>query len=292
MVLALTGLVGYIYFVDSSRPSGGVETKEKAFGDIKAEDIEKVSIKAESGELSRVQKAGDTWTLVEPVQAEADGGELSSITGSLSTLEIDRVVDENATDLKQYALDPARIEVSFTLKGQSQPKRILLGAKTPTGSGVYAQLPDRKRVFMVSSYLDMTFNKNPFALRDKLVLKFDRAKADGIEITSGSTALQFAKKGTDWMLVKPFAARADYGAVEGAIERLASAQMQSIAAQDVAGDAATYGLTRPSATMVVASGSARTTLAPTFGPAPTGTQRTSTSSSAALPQIPHDELAR
>ena len=28
------------------------------------------------------------------------------------------------------------------------------------------------------------------------------------------------------------------------------------------------------------------------GPAPTGAQRTSTSSSAALPQIPHDEFAR
>ncbi len=34
------------------------------------------------------------------------------------------------------------------------------------------------------------------------------------------------------------------------------------------------------------------TLAATVGPAPTGAHRTATSSSAALPQIPHDEVAR
>ena len=39
-------------------------------------------------------------------------------------------------------------------------------------------------------------------------------------------------------------------------------------------------------------GQRRNVLAATRGPAPTGAQRTSTSSSAALPQMPHDELAR
>ena len=57
----------------------------------------------------------------------------------------------------------------------------------------------------------------------------DRAKVDGLEPRTGTTTLEFAKNGPDWRIVKPIAARADFGAVEGAIERLSSAQMQGIA---------------------------------------------------------------
>jgi hypothetical protein len=91
------------------------------------------------------------------------------------------------------------------------------------------------------------------------VLKVDRAKVDGFTVTTEKGTLEFAKKDASWTIVTPVAARADFGAVEGAIERLASTNMQALTAESVA-DLKAYGLDKPTATMVIKTGSSAATL--------------------------------
>ena len=116
LILILGGLVGYIYYLNKDK-SAGTETKEKAFASVKAEDIDDIQIKAADGQTSRVQKTDGAWKITAPEEAPADQSELSSITSSLAALDIQRVVDENAGDLKQYGLEPAKVEVEFRAKG-------------------------------------------------------------------------------------------------------------------------------------------------------------------------------
>jgi hypothetical protein len=259
MVLVLAGLVGYIYFVDSKQEPSGTTTKEKLFGSLQADDIEEVQVKSADGETTRLQKADGNWQLVEPVKAAADTSEITTIASSLASLEIQRVVDESPADLKQYGLEPARVEVAFRPKGEKELKRVQIGEKTPTGTDLYARLPDQKRVFLVSSFLDSTFNKNTFALRDRRILVFDRNMVDGLELASGSSKTQLVKSGSEWRLASPISVRADFAAVEGALERLSSTQMQSIV--DPEGkDLAKFGLTKPTGTIVVKTGSSSATL--------------------------------
>ena len=259
LVVVLGGLVGYIYFVDSKSEPGGTTVKEKPFGSLQADDVEEVQVKSADGETTRVQKSDGKWQVVEPVKADADASELTTIASSIATLEINRVVDENASDLKQYGLEPARVEVAFRSKGQKDLKHLQIGEKTPTGSDLYARFPDQKRVFLVSSFLDTTFNKSTFALRDRRILLFDRNMVDGLELTSGATKTTLTKSGSDWRLASPISVRADFAAVEGALERLSSTQMQGIV--DPEGkDLAKYGLTKPTGTINVKAGSSNATL--------------------------------
>jgi hypothetical protein len=259
LAVVLAGLVGYIYFVDSKRDPSGTTAKEKPFTSVQADDIEEIQVKNTEGETTRLQKTDGKWQLVEPVQAAADTGELTTIASSLSSLEIQRVVDENAADLKQYGLEPARIEIAFRPKGQKDLRRLQIGEKTPTGSDLYARFPDQKRVFLVSSYLDSTFNKNTFALRDRRILVFDRNMVDGLDLTSGTSKTSLAKSGSEWRLTSPISVRADFAAVEGALERLSSTQMQGIV--DAEGkDLAKYGLTKPTGAITVKAGSSSATL--------------------------------
>ena len=95
------------------------------------------------------------------MQADADAGELSSITTNLSSFEVSRVVDEKPADLKGFGLDPARIDVRFKTKGQGTERRVLLGDKTPTGGDLYAKLPDSPRVFLVPSYSRRRSTRTP-----------------------------------------------------------------------------------------------------------------------------------
>lgn len=258
LVIVLAGLLGYIYYLNSRDPAAS-DTTESAFTDVKADAIEEVQIKADDGQITRVQKADGTWRIVEPEQAPADQGEMSTITSSLADLDIQRVVEENATDLKPYGLDPARMEVAFRSAGDEEPRRIHLGERTPTGGDLYARIPDQPRVFLVSSFLDTTFNKNTFALRDKSIITIDREKVDRIEIGADKRNVTLTKEGTEWRLVAPITARADFAAVESALERLSSAQMQGIVAAG-GGDLKQYGLEPPVATVSAISGSSRATL--------------------------------
>ena len=259
LLVVFVGLIGYIYYLNRDGATDSSD-REKPFADVIADDIEEVQIALADGKPARVQKVDNAWRLVEPEQADADSTELSSITSSLASLDIKRVIDENATDLAQYGLEPARIDVTYRVKGQKEPRRILLGEKAPAGGDLYARLPDSRRVFLVSSFLESTFKKDAFALRDKAVLKFDRDKAEGLELASGPSTFQLMKSGNDWRLVKPVAARADFGQVESIVVRLGSAKMESIVEPDGTKNLAKYGLDKPTATMTVLTGGSRATL--------------------------------
>ncbi len=258
LIVVLAGLVGYIYY-RNNRDATPEDDKEKAFASLTAEDIEEVQVKLADGQTSRVRKADGTWKVVEPEAADADQGELSSMTNSLATLDVQSVVDENPADAKPFGLDPARIEVEFRAKGDKEPRRIQFGEKTPTGGDLYARIAGQNRVFLVSSFVETTFNKNTFALRDKTVIKIDRDKVDRIEIVADKRSVTLAKSGTEWRIVAPIMARADFAAIEGSLERLSSAQMQAIVPAGE-GDVKKQKLDPPVASITAAAGSSRATL--------------------------------
>ena len=259
LAVVLLGLVGYIYFVDSKKPaSGAAEVKAKAFT-VEADQIEEIQIKPASGESSRAERTGGTWQLVEPLKTDADQGQLSNAATSLASLEVNRVVDDSPTDLAQYGLNPAALDVAFRVKGQKDLQHLLVGEKTAAGGDLYAKKADEKRVFLISSYLDGTFNRTPFDLRDKAVLKFDHDKVDGLEIAHDGNTIQLAKTAGDWAMVKPYKARADFAAAEAALGSLTSAQMQKVVSPE-AKDLKVYGLDPPALTVTVTSGSGRAAL--------------------------------
>ncbi len=259
LIIVLAALVGYLYYLDRDG-APDPNAREKVFAEVATDDIEEVQIATANGTPARVQKTDGAWRLLEPVQAAADSTEMSSIVNSLASIDIQRVVDENAANVSQYGLEPAHVTVSFRAKGETEPRRLLLGEKTPAGSDVYAMRPGSRRVFLVSSFLETTVNKEAFALRDRRVLTFDRDKADGLELASGATVVQLAKNGTDWRLLKPIAARADFGQVESIVVRLGSANMESVVDETGSTGTAKYGLDRPTATFTVSAGGERTTL--------------------------------
>jgi hypothetical protein len=192
---------------------------------------------------------------------KADESEASGIANALGQLEIVRVIDENPTDLKDYGLAMPRIQVEFKASGDKDYRRLAIGEKSPTGSDLFAKRNDDKRVFLVAAYQETTLNKSTFDLREKTLLKFEREKVDGVELTAGAQTVQLAKDNTEWKIMRPLQARADYGTVEGLIGRLQTAAMKSIVADAASpADLKKYGLDKPAASVDVKIGSAKATL--------------------------------
>ena len=262
LLAVLLGLLGYIYFYELKRPAAGEEPpKQKVFA-LEADAVEEVEVKSSGGDRTLVRKSGGAWAIAEPQQAKADETELNGIVTNLASLEIQRVVDEAPADIAQYGLAAPKTEVAFRKAGQKDQSRLLIGDKTATGGELYAKLPSEKRVFLIAGFLETTFNRGTFDLRDKTLMKFERDKVDALELASAGATIAFAKKGEHWAVTSPVQARADLTSVEGLVGRLQTLQMKSIVATDVAEkDLGKYGLDKPAYSAVIGVASARATLA-------------------------------
>jgi len=261
LVIVLAGLGAYIYFVDSKRPAASAdgsspESKEKVFT-IEADQITELRITYQ-GESSLLQKSEGGWKMIEPTPIEADPPAAIGVATALTSVDIVRIVDENATNLEQFGLANPPITVAFKAEGGAAGT-LKLGNKNATQGEIYAIKNDEKRVFLVSSFQETSFNRKPFDLRDKKILKFDRDKADSLVLAKGASAIEMSRAGSDWKVVKPAASRSDYSAIEGLITRLSSSNMSKLVEENPK-DLAQYGLDKPAMTVTIGAGSAKTVL--------------------------------
>jgi hypothetical protein len=261
LLLVALGLGGYLYFVESERPVADENAKPKVFT-YDAAKINQVQVKSSAGEVTTLRKgANDAWTIVQPTEAPADRNSISEVVTNLASLEEQRVVEENAADLKTYGLAEPRMDVTFHVDGEKEPKRILFGEKTPANSGVYAKLPASNRVFLVPTTIETVVDKSTFDFRDKTALAFDQAKVTSLELVSAGQTIRLEKTGEEWKLVKPVQAPADFVSVNGVLGQLQSAQMTALKdrPEDLK-DLRQYGLDKPVVVATIGMGGPALTL--------------------------------
>ena len=261
MLLAVAlGLAAYIYLGESDRSAVGTPEPRDTVFDFDSNDINRLSVTAENGERTVLEKTDDRWQLAEPLVTAVDVTEVVSLASSFATLEMQRVVAEpdDAPDLAAFGLDDPRIEVAATTTTGADT-RLLIGEQTPTGGDLYATLAGSNRVFLISGFLDGTFNRTTFELRDKTILDFTRDQVDSLEFAGPDLAIRLGKGDNRWSLVSPFAANADFGVTDGVVGRLSTGQMSAIEAEQT-DELDPYGLDTPRLTVTVGLGSSAATL--------------------------------
>jgi hypothetical protein len=257
LLVVLLGLGGYIYF-QGATPTDTTTKAEKLFPGFDASKLDELTVKSESGEITSLRKTDGVWSIVSPVNGLASETEVTGITSAVEALEVVRVVDDAPADVKQYGLDTPRIEVEFKGDGGKLAGKVRVGAKTATGGNLYARRGDEPRVVLVGTSGETSLNRSTFELREKRFVKLDRAKVEAIELQTGGTSGELVKKGEDWALAKPVAARADTSAVDGLFATLDSTEMKSVVtAAPTPDDLKKYGLDRPAATITLRSGTER-----------------------------------
>lgn len=260
LVVVLAGLGAYIYFVDSQRtdtPTVEGEAAREKFFTVEADKINEIRL-TYKGQTALLRKDDSGWKMIEPTAVEADPPEVLGLAQAISSIESVREVIQNPDNLAQFGLAEPQVVVEFKAEGGATGS-FKLGNKNPQQSEIYAVKGGDNRVVLVSSFQESAFTKEPFTLRDKRILKFDREKADSVAVVKGADSIELARSGSDWRVVKPVEARSDYSAVEGLVSRLASANMSKLIEEN-ATDLAKYGLDKPSATITVGSGSSKAVL--------------------------------
>lgn len=258
LLVVAIGLGAYIYFVERHRAPASEEEPNEQLLNLEADDITELQVTAGDGRVTELRHDDDTWRVVIPVDTKADDTTVSSIASSLASLEVRRVVDEAPADLEPFGLDTPSFDVGFDTADDAA-RHLLIGDQTPTGSDRYAKLSDSDRVFLIASFLDSSFDKSTFDLRDKTILEFERTDLDGLEIASADRSIRLTKDGDDWRLAQPWDVEADFGTVESLLGSLSSGRMQSVASEGEQ-DLEPFGLGEPHMTVAVNAGSATATL--------------------------------
>jgi hypothetical protein len=266
LLAVAAGFGAYIWFAELNRDVNATDTPAEKLFTVEASDIPEVVLTNEAGERSTLRKDGDRWALAEVQGADVDPTEAGNITSALAALESQRVVDEQPPSLGEYGLEQPRVTVAFK-DAAGTMHTVLIGNKTPTGGDLYAKLASGPRVFLVGAWLDETFNRSRFDLRDKTVAKFSRDAVTNVTITSRAGTVSLAQSGGEWRLTAPAAAPADNAAADALVNAVSSARMQSIVD---APDLAAMGLTRPEVSVSITAGPTRAAL-DIGGPAEPGT---------------------
>jgi hypothetical protein len=204
LLLVAGGVVSVALWVnrDAQREEEKKEKEAKLFSFDKAR-VRRVRLEKAGKLVAEAVREGEgkPWALAQPVQADADQGNLDAIVAKL--LELKQKKDLGAdTDPKQPGLDEPRFKVEVALEDKST-EGLEVGADNPFDSSLYLRKLGEKTVRIVDGFHKAPFDKSAFDLRDKRVLHLD----EGAEVRAfsviGEEPYTLVKDAGAWRLTGP-----------------------------------------------------------------------------------------
>jgi hypothetical protein len=233
VVLAMLG--GVLYWSQRRKPaeeSTAVSTSTAPVVlKVNPADVTELMIKHK--EPVTLVKTNGKWQITGPKPYPADQEAVAGVLSTLSGLNADRIVEEKASDRKQYGLEPAQTELDIRGKNGAT-QRLLLGDDTVAGGNVYAALVTDPRVFTIASYNKSGLAKTLNDLRDKSLLTLSADRVSRVELLKKGEDLEFDRTKDGWQILKPSSSPADSSAVNALVSTLTNARMDLSTSTDAA----------------------------------------------------------
>lgn len=254
----LAGAVAYLEHRKEREGDGG--GKSPKLLQIESAKIRSVTLRPREGETVVCRREGSNWKLTAPRELPADPNAAEALLNNLTDLTADEVIEPLPTNLGEFGLMPPAVTVEAETEAQTATFTLHLGAETPTGGGVYAQVAGEQRLLILPRYVKSSFEKTVFDLRDRRVTTLDLDQVERIEVESRGKRWTLVKSSDGaWSLDLPPLVRADRFTATGIVNSLRNAVMQSIEAEEKA-NLARYGLDRPELRVRLVAPSATQTL--------------------------------
>jgi hypothetical protein len=231
VLLAILGAFYYVYEVRMAPDREKVEAQKGRVFTVEMNDVTELSIERPNDTV-RVKREADGWQLLWPTKARADRAIVDDVLTTMVTTRSDRqiVATPSPTQVAEFGLDKPAARVTLALKDGSR-REIALGAKSPTGTWVYAREAQKPAVIVVGDSMLRDATRSAADFRDKTVLAFDRRELTGLEIATRDDTIAFATDGAKWSLTKPRALPADADVVRDFLEKLSAARVKEFLAE-------------------------------------------------------------
>jgi Domain of unknown function (DUF4340) len=237
-------LAGVLLFESRSKARKETEEKSKKIIDLASADVEKISLKNESGTMIFKKDDKGNWLIVEPLEAQADSGEVSRLAEEFSSLKYERLVEAEGGDPAKYEIP--KKEITLWYKGKPQPVKLLIGMENPLDNTLFAKREDDKRIVLLAGYLKSSLEKKTFDFRQKDIFNFEPENVGAIRLKAKDVSWQALKKEADWFLESPVRALAKKTAVEDVLRSLSNLRAKEfLSEQKGEAEIARFGLEDP-----------------------------------------------
>jgi hypothetical protein len=233
-VVVLATLGGVLYWSQHHKPAeeSAAVPASTAPVILKVNPADMTDLVIKQKEPVTLKKANGKWQITEPKPYPADQEAVAGVLSTLSGLNADRIVEDKASDRRQYGLDPAQVELDIS--GKDGTRRLLLGDDTPAGGDVYAALATDPRIFTIASYNKSSLAKTLNDLRDKSLLTLSADKVSRVELLKKGEDLEFDRTKDGWQILKPSSSPADSSAVNALVSTFTNARMDLSTTTDAA----------------------------------------------------------
>ncbi len=102
------------------------------------ESVQQLQLQRE-GQVITCRKNGEIWQVLEPQGANVTSSLVSGLIESLTLERETSSVNENATDLTSYGLEPPHAIIVLTGKDDQELAKISIGGHNPTSTAVYVK---------------------------------------------------------------------------------------------------------------------------------------------------------
>lgn len=225
------------------------ENPEKVFPGLKTEEITSIGFRSAGSDFT-LEKSGGGWIVKRGSnEYKADNSAIEDLIRDLSEMEVVKLVSREPDKLDEYGIVESETEFSFQAKGTEFP--VIIGDKSPVGSGIYVYDLGEGRVLIVKDqYLWGFLNKTPGDFRERKLLGITKDGISRISVKVGNFSAELAKKDSKWFeTVNGDNHIADQKKVREILDSFSGLEAEGFE-DDGPGDLEKYGLIQPTAEIV------------------------------------------
>lgn len=249
LAILFVALLAFVYFYEikggARRERADLESRRVL--NLSAGDLTRIEID-QNDTLLIVERFGEGWRVLAPVEAEGYGGTIDVVASSAAEFEIEgtaasgEALASGSVSLSDFGLDPAVLRTELVQSTRSDT--LWFGAKSPTGEFVYVKWSGSPDVLMAKSYRTAYFDKTLFDLREKLVMPLDIDAVSRIRFEWGGATTIVSRESGLWRIEEPILDNADQTEVERLLNRIRTLRAKSFESE-TAEDLARFGLAPP-----------------------------------------------
>ncbi|MBX3335268.1 MAG: DUF4340 domain-containing protein [Nitrospira sp.] len=225
MLVILAGLGGYLYLVEfpAKQQEEKREIEQKQLLSFPETTITELSITTAQGLITFKQGAPGKWSIIAPLQADADTREVQALIRALVTGTVTRTLDKQSSTLAAFGLEEP--VTTLTIRAGGQQETLSIGDSGPLSNTLYALRASDQRVVLTTLAPKDFINKSLMTFRRKELLRFTQNDVDRVRLTYPTTEIVIANaaKGQPrpaWKITYPVEAEADQNEVRSLMFRL------------------------------------------------------------------------
>lgn len=237
-------LLGSVLLFDTEKQTD--KEAEKVFPYIQPEEIVSIKLKNPASSIQLEKEEGGWVLITDSGKHRADSGAVADLAAEIAGMGVEKKFPEGDVNLDEYGF--VRSETEFTVTTGDADYPVIVGDRSPVGSGTYIyDLGDGRVMIVNDHYLDAVRNKQASDFRENKLLNLAADKVDRIVISVGDFSAELHKENGRWTAPgAPEPEAVDQGVVSDLLTSFSELEASGFE-NDNPDDLSRYGLIEPTA---------------------------------------------